>query len=204
MQRQAGHTEEPLALGAGSVADGWPGSADPAAASDAALLERCRRGDAAAWDALVGRYQGLVFGVVRRAGGSRDDAADVTQATFVTLLDAIDDLRADERLAGWLITVARRVAWQSRRQEERGRVVVPAQETTDPIEDWEQVAWMHECLQRLAAPCRELLSALYLDPTTPTYSEVAARTRRAIGTIGPMRARCLERLRAIMTDGVDP
>ncbi len=204
MQRHVWHVEAPPGREAGPGAGVRPLSSGPGAASDAALLQGCRDGEAEAWDALVGRYQGLVFGVARHAGVSRDEAADITQTTFVALLDTIDTLRADERLAGWLITVARRAAWQARRQHERTQVVVPAQEVTDPIEDWEQVAWMHECLQSLAAPCRELLTALYLDPRTPSYSEVAARTRRAIGTIGPMRARCLERLRAIMTDGAEP
>ncbi len=183
-------------------------TADPSppadrATSDSALLHRCRRGDAAAWDTLVRRYEGLVFGVALNNGASREEASDITQTTFVALLDSIEDLRADDRLAGWLTTVARRSTWQVRRDAGRHGLAPALQpETLDPITDWERVAWMHESLQRLDEPCRELLTALYLDPSGPSYQSVARSTGRAIGTIGPMRARCLERLRALMTDGL--
>ncbi len=173
-------------------------------ASDAALLKQCRRGDGAAWDTLVRRYEALVFGVAMSNQLSREEAADITQMTFIALLDAIDDLREDERLAGWLATVARRSAWRARRDATRdSHLAVPAADSIDPIAQWEQVVWLHESLQLLAEPCRELLTALYLDPAGSSYKEVARRTGRAIGTLGPMRARCLAQLRAIMTDGLD-
>ncbi len=173
-------------------------------ASDAALLKRCRHGDAAAWDILVRRYEALVFGVALSNRLTREEAADITQTTFIALLDAIDDLNEDERLAGWLATVARRSAWRVRRDAIRHRdLSVPASDSVDPIAEWEQVVWLHESLQLLAEPCRELLTALYLDPAGSSYKEVARRTGRAIGTLGPMRARCLAHLRAIMTEGLD-
>ena len=82
--------------------------------SDGELLNRCRARDAAAWNQLVGRYERLVYSVALRNGLDADDAADVTQNTFVNLLDAMDRIRDEERLASWLMTVARRQAWRVR------------------------------------------------------------------------------------------
>ena len=170
------------------------------AASDGVLLARCRTGDDAAWHELVERYQRLVFSVALRDGLDAEDAADVTQTTFVALLDSITQLRSDERLASWLVTVARRTAWRTRRRREREIGVAEPPPVADE-RDWEQVAALHEGLARLGGPCRDLLAALYFDPTEPSYQEIAHRLGRAIGSIGPMRARCLQRLRALIEDG---
>ncbi len=170
------------------------------AATDGLLLARCRTGDGAAWHELVDRYQRLVFSVALRDGLDVEDAADVTQTTFVALLDSITQLRSDERLAAWLMTVARRTAWRMRRRREQEVGVAELPPVADE-RDWEQVAALHEGLARLAAPCRDLLAALYFDPSEPSYEEIAHRLGRAIGGIGPMRARCLQRLRALIDDG---
>jgi RNA polymerase sigma factor (sigma-70 family) len=169
------------------------------AGSDADLLYRCRAGDPDAWRQLVVRYERLVYSVALRNGVAREDAADVTQATFVALLGAINDLRDDERLSAWLMTVARRQAWRVRRGRDQEQPLDElVRDDENAIEVWEDVAAVHEALQRLAAPCRELLHALYFDPSDPSYASVAQRLGRAVGAIGPMRGRCLKHLRALM------
>lgn len=169
--------------------------------SDRYLLRRCRSGDAQAWEALVSRYERLVFSVALRNGVSREDAADVTQSSFIALLDAIDVLRDDERLGSWLMTVARRQSWRIRRRSER-ELPAPdrAAAADNAIEDWERLAWLHTALHELGDPCRKLLVALYFDPDEPSYADIADRLGRAIGGIGPLRARCLAQLRVIMGD----
>jgi RNA polymerase sigma factor (sigma-70 family) len=166
--------------------------------SDVDLIRGCRAGDADAWDALVGRYERLVFSVALRNGLEPEDAADVTQMTFVALLDSLSALRADERLSSWLMTVARRQAWRVRRRREVERPLATVTQVVDPLADWDRAACVHDALQQLAPPCRELLLALYFDPAEPSYAEVAARLGRSIGGIGPMRARCLQRMRALL------
>lgn len=167
--------------------------------ADADLIQRCREGDAQAWDLLVGQYERLVFSVALRNGLSREDAADVTQSTFLALLGSLDSLRQEDRLASWLMTVARRQAWRVRRRPdpERGQALVPLP-AADAIGDWEQLEWLHSGLQQLALGCRDLLHALYFDPSEPSYSQIAARLGRAVGSIGSMRARCLDQLRSIL------
>ena len=169
--------------------------------ADPDLLRRCRAGDAHAWATLVGRYERLVFSVALRNGLSREDAGDVTQTTFIALLDAIDGLRDDERLGSWLMTVARRHAWRTRHRGERQNGLVDHSSTAhDAIEEWERLEWLHSGLSLLDDPCRELLTALYFDADEPSYAVIAPRLNRAIGSIGPMRARCLGRLRALLEE----
>lgn len=170
-----------------------------AAWSDVDLLARCRAGDAEAWDILVSRYDRLVFSVALRCGASREDAADVTQTTFVALLDSIDRLEDESRLVSWLMTVSRRHAWRAGRRARREPLVGGGEITSlNPIEDWERQTWIHEGLQELEEPCRSLLHALFFDPTAPSYATLAQRMGRTVGGIGPLRGRCLERLRLIL------
>jgi RNA polymerase sigma factor (sigma-70 family) len=163
-------------------------------------------GDMAAWDELVGRYEWLVFGVARRNGLSREDAADVTQATFLALLESLDSIRTDDRLASWLMTVSRRQSWAQRnrafREAPGAGEVADRIDDHDPVACWEELTVLHDALDRLGRPCRDLLRALYLDPAEPSYRDVAETMGYQIGGIGPMRARCLRRLRRDLGEDV--
>lgn len=174
---------------------------DAAAVSDAAVLVGARAGRAECWDQLVRRYQGLVYSVARRVGLGPSDAADVTQATFVAFLEVVTRLRDDERVAAWLVTVARRRAWRVLRRLSRETPQAQLPEiVVDQVLDWERVSILHTALHRLANPCRDLLVALYLDPSEPSYAEIAARFHRSVGGIGPLRGRCLARIRALIEE----
>jgi RNA polymerase sigma factor (sigma-70 family) len=169
--------------------------------TDADLLRRCRRRDADAWNILVGRYERLVYTVALRNGLSPEDAADVTQATFVALVDSLDKLRDEEKLPSWLMTVARRQAWRTRNLSRRTTTLeVAAEGTTDPFADWATTTALHDALATLGGTCRELLLALYFEPGEPSYAEIANRFGRSIGGIGPLRGRCLDKLRVILAD----
>src|SRR5437764_5337095 len=74
------------------------------------LAGYARRGDEAAFAAVVRRYSGLVLGVARRQLADRDQAEDVFQATFLALARAADRLAGQAPLANWLYTVALRQA----------------------------------------------------------------------------------------------
>ena len=87
--------------------------------SDFELLTACRAGDPEAWEVLVERYERLVFSVALRNGVTREEAADITQMTFIALLESIEKLREEQRVASWLMSVARRLAWRQRRRSDR-------------------------------------------------------------------------------------
>lgn len=177
---------------------------DPLTPTDQELLARCRARDAEAWNLLVTRYERLVYSVALRNGLRTEDAADVTQNTFVTLIDSLDRIREEDRLASWLMTVTRRQAWRvrnlSRRQVGLDEVVETAE---DPLADWDTIVTLHDALAELGGTCRDLLQALYFEPESPSYAEIAKRFGRSIGGIGPLRGRCLEKLKAILGEDVD-
>ena len=76
--------------------------------TDKELLIACRNGDESSWEALVDRYQRLIYTIPRRAGLDQDQASEVFQEVFVTLLEKIDDINDPDRLHAWLVTAARR------------------------------------------------------------------------------------------------
>lgn len=170
--------------------------------SDGELLRRCRWGDPYAWDELVSRYERLIFSVALRNGASFEDAGDITQSTFVALIDALDRIENENRLASWLMTVARRQSWRVRSLSRKTLSVAQVPDSpTDPFPDWDIQMAVHDALSNLGGTCQELLIALYFDPSQPGYAKIANRMGRSIGGIGPLRGRCLERLRQIMLEG---
>lgn len=169
---------------------------------DRALLQRCRAGDRTAWADVLDDYERLVFSIPLRYGLSREDAADITQLTFTELLQSLDVLREDERLVGWLATVARRQSWRmlERRKRETAVEELPEIAEPDPSETWTRDEWLYGGLLALDEKCRELLVALYLSDRPDSYAQIARRLGRPIGSIGPTRARCLQRLRVALGD----
>ncbi len=167
---------------------------------DRDLLDRCRKGDPRAWRQLLEDYDRLVFSIPLRYGLSREDAADISQLTFTELLQSLDVLREDERLVGWLATVARRQSWRllDRRRREATVAEPPEAVEPDPTDTWTRDEWLYEGLLSLDERCRELIIALYLSDEPSSYADIAQRLGRPIGSIGPTRARCLERLRSVL------
>lgn len=175
------------------------------------LILACRQGDASAWDQLLKQYERLVFSIPLNYGLTREDAADVTQLTFTILLQSLDNLADDSNLAAWLATVARRHTWRllSRRRRESPHALedlgsssflidVPA--NTRPLERWELVEWLEQGLASLNERCRNLLTALYFSSDELSYTEIADQFDMAVGSVGPTRARCLERLKGLLEE----
>lgn len=177
-------------------------------ASDRELLLACRNGDMRAWEQLFEKYERLVFSIPLNYGLSRDDAADVAQLTFTALIEQIETLHEESRLGAWLALVARRNTWRAmergRREQPDAATPIPesgvlvGQSAADPLERWELTEWIHRGLSTLSERCRALLIALYFEPAEPAYTELAERFSMPLGSIGPTRARCLERLRQML------
>lgn len=174
--------------------------------SDESLVRACRRGDETAWEVLVNRYQRLVYAVPRRAGLDAEASADVFQEVFIALVRALDTLDQPERLSAWLLTIARRATWRQvrRRISTRENLVeldmeaedVPDGELLpdDVVLRLEEQHHVRTALAQLDERCRHLLTMLFVSPVSPSYGQVAATLGMSEGSIGPIRARCLERL----------
>lgn len=169
------------------------------------LVHSAAAGDAAAWNTVVERFAGLVWSVARQHRLSDADAGDVCQATWLRLVENLGSLREPEALAGWLATTARR---ESLRLIKHGvRQVVTDMDSqldladdtdrTDPgrflIAEERQRA-MRTAFAGLGEACRTLLTLLVADPPV-SYAEISATLDMPVGSIGPTRARCLDRLR---------
>ena len=74
--------------------------------SDSALVEQCRRGDRRAQVELVQRHQRPVFQVALRILGSREDAADVAQTTFLKVFERLGQYDSAHRLFSWIYRIA--------------------------------------------------------------------------------------------------
>lgn len=180
-------------------------------ASDYDLIQRCRQGNTAAWENLVTKYERLVFSIPLNYGLSADHAADIAQLTFTILIQSLDGLRDDSNLGSWLATVARRHTWRllkHNRRESTGEFedltenVALLGQTSETLERWELLEWLNDGISWLNERCRNLLLALYFDPQQPPYAEVAKRLNISVGSIGPTRARCLERLKQVLSEEI--
>lgn len=175
---------------------------------DAALIRACLRGDGHAWENLIERYERLIYSIPRRYGMSEADAAEVFQNVCITLLKQLDQLRDYEKLGAWLVTTTRRECWRQWRQAEpmaqpqrtahddwNEPAVTQEPSPEEVVAEYEEYRRVRAALERLAEGCRNLLWHLYYDPTRPSYADIARRLHLPVGSIGPTRARCLEKLR---------
>ena len=180
--------------------------ADLATAPDRDLLAACRTGDAHAWELLVARYERLAFHIARREGLDVEAASDVVQTTFSALLSSLDRLEDSDRVGAWLATVARRQSWRVRERGRREAPLIDDERQLDvPVDDpaIEQPMWVYQAVQQLGEPCRTLVTALFFDPAEPSYEDIASRLGRPVGSIGPVRARCLARLKTLLESDVE-
>ena len=179
--------------------------------SDKQLLLQCRRGEEAAWEALVRRYQRLIYAIPQRAGLDADSAGEVFQEVFTTLLQKLDQIEQPERLHAWLVTTARRKTWRAILQQRGGSQRPVGDDESEPDDELmslpdnaplpdEMLAKLEEehrvraALGNLDERCRRLLTLLYYEAEAPSYAAIAAEMGTSEGSIGPTRARCLKKL----------
>src|SRR5947209_1685428 len=101
----------------------------------AALLRSAARGDERGWDALIGEFGRMIWAVARAHRLGEADASDVAQATWLKLLEHIEQLKDPTRIGAWLATTARRECLRVLRETHRQLPVgdsIPEQEATDP------------------------------------------------------------------------
>ena len=175
------------------------------------LVTAAASGDPAAWQELVRRFSGMVWSITRAYRLNRADAADVSQTTWLRLAEHIGKINNPERVGAWLATAARRECMQSLKLTAR---TVPTEDMTwfddtttsdNPTEaevlraeaereTAQRMRDLRQAFTRLPRRCSELLRVLMATPP-PSYADVAAALDLPVGSIGPTRARCLQRLR---------
>jgi RNA polymerase sigma factor (sigma-70 family) len=161
-------------------------------------------GDGEAWTALVRRFSGLVWAVCRAHRLDRSTAEDVAQVVWIRLVEQVGSIREPDRVGSWLATTTRReclrVLKRSARETPTADVFFerPAAGVFDDadldVQASERDRRLWNALGRLSPARQRLMRVLMADPR-PSYDEVAAALGVPIGSIGPTRQRCLERLR---------
>jgi RNA polymerase sigma factor (sigma-70 family) len=181
--------------------------------SNEELIQACRRGDGTAWEALIARYQRLVYSIPRRAGLDEDRSAEVFQRVFGKLVEHLDRIEQPARIGAWLTTTARREMWLLSQREGPVQPLTDGDNSEDEINQLPDDAPLPgEALLRLEEQhtvrmavaalderCRRLLTLLFYRPDPPPYAEVATTLEMSEGSIGPTRIRCLQKLRRLLT-----
>ncbi len=175
--------------------------------SDWQLIQACRRGNGAAWQQVVDRYERLLFAICRRYGLTQGDSADVVQTTFIDMLQQLDQFHPESNLKGWLGTVGRRHAWRVLNRYDHEQVQSPPDlremmaalgAITDGVnDDFAVLDWLHDGLETLGGRCQKLVTLLYFDEDS-SYDKVSEQLAMPKGSIGATRSRCLKKLREIL------
>ena len=163
------------------------------------LIERCLKGDQAAWKDLVTRYQRLVYSIAHVSCSNPEDVSDVFQQVWLELYQQLADLRSVEALPAWLITVTRRRSYavlHSKYGSEPLEEDIPA--VSEQLTQVEQEHALERALDQVQDRCRRLIDLLYFDTNEPSYSQISQIMGMPEASIGPTRARCLEKLRKLL------
>jgi RNA polymerase sigma factor (sigma-70 family) len=178
---------------------------EPAAVADIGdLVRRARAGDDDAWARLITRFRGLPAAIAHGFRLTGWEAEDVEQTTWLRLFESIDRLRNPERLPGWLATTARRECLQLLRSAAREAptedLVTRPDDTCrfpapgDDLIAAEARTVVTSAVHALPDHHRRLLETLLAAPNQ-SYTDVARRLDMPVGSIGPTRARGIDRLR---------
>lgn len=176
-----------------------------------ALVRAAVDGDAAAWKALVEGLSPLVWSVVRAHRLSDADGHEVYQTVWFRFAQHLGRIREPDKAGSWLASTARNECLKvirgltrllptddpqvlDRVSEDR----TPEQsliDAEDEADEAERIRLLWQEFEELGDRCRQLLRVLMASPP-PSYVEVSVALGIAVGSIGPLRQRCLRRLRA--------
>ena len=169
----------------------------PPTLSDADLVERCRTGDADAWNELVERYSRYVYAIaVRGFRLSDEDAEDVFQDVFTKIYTRLDSLRDDSALRPWIGQLTRRCcldAISGGAREQPTAAVIADEEGSADMTEVEEAFAVREALAALSETCQDILDRFFAQDQS--YRTIAGELDIPAGTIASRIARCLVRLR---------
>ena len=169
-----------------------------------ARVTRASGGDQGAWHELVDRYAPLVYTICTRYRLSNPDIEDVGQNVWLLLVEQLGKLREPAALPGWLATTTAReclrVVTATSKAERLGTglddsvIFVDDAVIDEELLVAERNAALRAAFAELPPRCQQLLSMLLSDPPH-SYADIHRELGIPVGSIGPQRARCLERMR---------
>lgn len=177
----------------------------PSHRPDEWLVKECLTGNEDAWNAILDKYQKLIYSVPIRYGLPVVDAGDIYQQVCVDVLESLKYLREPRSLAAWLIRIAshRCLQWTGRERRfqsfdfeamaDSGPVTPETPDTV--LHDLARGQALHQAMGEIPARCQELIRMLFFEIPAIPYEQVAKKLGIAKGSIGFIRMRCLSRLR---------
>lgn len=180
------------------------------------FLERLKASEAEAFDQLITKFSGELYGLLFRLTGNAEEAQDLTQETFLRVVQSVNSFRGDASLKTWLFRIAinqarnRRRWWLARKLNltfsldagmERDdtpslRELLKDDSQISPedaVLQHEQSAKLQEALQELSPNFRE--AVVLRDIEGLSYEQIAAALETGIGTVKSRIARGREELR---------
>lgn len=175
------------------------------AAGDPVLVQACLAGDEAAWAALFHRYSRLIYKIPLSFGFPKLEAEEIFQETAMEIVEGLADLRSHAHLHPWIVTIARRVCIRRLRSAPKYTTTDlqllenEIEQGADSVEELlirlEEYSLLRKALAGLDPKCRTLLTELFLKDQPAAHVDVATVLNVPLGSIGPTRTRCLEKLR---------
>jgi len=199
--------------------DSDPASLRTSGAAEAALLARCRRGEADAWDELFDLHYAAAGRFIFQLSSdfTREDAEEICQEAFLSVIKNLADFHGESRFQTWLFRIAANKARDYREKRlaaKRGGGEAPASlQAEDPetglapdppgnapgpdefLMNAEQMAGVREALNRLGEPCREIIELRYFGDLS--YEEISATLKLNAKTVSSRLSKCLDRLEEI-------
>jgi RNA polymerase sigma-70 factor (ECF subfamily) len=173
-------------------------------ATERELVERCRRGEEAAFQELVDQYKDLVFAVIARTVQDRARAEDLAQDVFLRVHRGLPYFRGEARLSTWLYRIAANVCTEARsrnapqislddeRTSERVRPVAADRHASD----LELSDRLEKAIARLPANQRLMIAAHYLKGVR--YEDLAEALQLPLGTVKTQLYRAKQQLRRLL------
>ncbi|HEG43852.1 MAG TPA: sigma-70 family RNA polymerase sigma factor [Phycisphaerales bacterium] len=186
---------------------------------DTVLVRQCQQGDSAAMGRLIVKYQDRVYNVIFKICSNSDDAAELTQDTFVKCIEKIDTFRGQSAFYTWLFRVAVNLSLNYCKRKVRlgmrslDAAVGPGQDgvrgqlgafladdsAVDPLvaaRDKEIGRIAMEALLRLDDPQRAVV--VLRDIEGMSYAEISEALEIELGTVKSRLSRARENLRQIL------
>ena len=180
------------------------------------LVQRCKRGEAGAFDELVRLYEKKVYNLAFRLSGNRDDAYDLAQEAFLRVYNAVRDFRGQSSFSTWLYRVVTNVCLDQLRSRARHPVTsldeplstekgeLPRQITDDGLDPEEEIerlelkAAVQKGIDSLKGEYRTII--VLRDIQDLPYEDIADILNLSLGTVKSRLNRARLALRGILSD----
>ena len=183
------------------------------------LLTRCRRGEAGAWDELFDRHYAAAARFIFQLGQefTREDAEEICQEVFLSVIKNIHSFHGESQFQTWLFRIAANKARDYRERQhaakrgggqtpislqaedpESGLTLDPPSSAPPPdlaLIGAEQIVKVHEALDQLGEPCREIIELRYFGDLS--YDEISHTLKLNPKTVSSRLSKCLDRLESI-------